>query len=125
MFPICYGLKQSPISRALKPRPMSIALNLDHSTAIRPAVASRPSLIGLSKGQLATSLVEAGVTTERESRMRANQLWNWLYVNGTTDFDRMTNVAKPVRQKLADTFILDRPEIVSEQVSSDGTRKWL
>jgi len=57
--------------------------------------------------------------------MRSSQLWNWLYVNGVTDFDRMTNVAKPVRQKLADTFILDRPEIVTEQVSVDGTRKWL
>ena len=104
---------------------MSIALNLDHSTAVRPAASSRPSLIGLSKPQLAEALVGAGVTTDRESRMRANQLWNWLYVNGTTDFERMTNVAKPVRQKLSDTFILDRPEIVSEQVSSDGTRKWL
>ena len=72
---------------------MSIALNLDHSTALRPAVASRPSLIGLSKAQIATALVDAGITTDRESRMRANQLWNWLYVNGTTDFDRMTNVA--------------------------------
>ena len=106
-------------------RAMSIALNLDHATAVRPQAASRPSLIGLGKPQLAQALVEAGVTTDRESRMRASQLWNWLYVNGVTDFDRMTNVAKPVRQKLADTFILDRPEIVSEQVSSDGTRKWL
>ncbi|MDB5623296.1 MAG: rlmN, partial [Devosia sp.] len=103
---------------------MSIALNLDHSSAIRPAVASRPSLIGLGKADLAEALVGAGIA-ERESKMRASQLWNWLYVNGVTDFERMTNVAKPVRQLLADKFILDRPEIVSEQVSSDGTRKWL
>ncbi len=104
---------------------MSIALNLDHSTAIRPAAASRPSLIGLSKPQLAEALTMAGIATDKEARMRASQLWNWLYVNGTTDFDKMTNVAKPVRQKLADAFLLDRPEIVTEQVSSDGTRKWL
>jgi 23S rRNA (adenine2503-C2)-methyltransferase len=104
---------------------MSIALNLDHSTAIRPQSAARPSLIGLSKAQLAETLVANDVVGEKEGRMRSSQLWNWLYVNGVTDFDRMTNVAKPVRQKLADTFILDRPEIVTEQVSVDGTRKWL
>lgn len=104
---------------------MSIALNLDHSTAIRPQAAARPSLIGLSKAQLAEALVANDVVGEKEGRMRSSQLWNWLYVNGVTDFDRMTNVAKPVRQKLADTFILDRPEIVTEQVSVDGTRKWL
>ncbi|SMQ86032.1 23S rRNA m(2)A-2503 methyltransferase [Devosia lucknowensis] len=104
---------------------MSIALNLDHSTAIRPAPAARPSLIGLSKAGLAEALVGHEVVSEKEGRMRASQLWNWLYVNGVTDFDRMTNVAKPVRQKLADTFNLDRPEIVTEQVSVDGTRKWL
>jgi len=104
---------------------MSIALNLDHSTAIRPAAASRPSLIGLSKPALAEALTTAGIASDKEARMRASQLWNWLYVNGTTDFEKMTNVAKPVRQKLSDAFILDRPEIVSEQVSSDGTRKWL
>ncbi|MDB5536000.1 MAG: rlmN, partial [Devosia sp.] len=103
---------------------MSIALNLDHSSAIRPASLSRPSLIGLSKPMLAEALQGVGIA-EKESRMRASQLWNWLYVNGVTDFDKMTNVAKPVRQLLADSFILDRPEIVSEQVSSDGTRKWL
>ncbi|MEO5808092.1 23S rRNA (adenine(2503)-C(2))-methyltransferase RlmN [Devosia sp.] len=103
---------------------MSIALNLDHSSAVRPEVASRPSLIGLSKPLLAEALQGVGIA-EKESRMRASQLWNWLYVNGVTDFERMTNIAKPVRNLLADQFILDRPEIVSEQVSSDGTRKWL
>ncbi|MCW5722254.1 MAG: 23S rRNA (adenine(2503)-C(2))-methyltransferase RlmN, partial [Devosia sp.] len=104
---------------------MSIALNLDHSTALRPTATGRPSLIGLSKTQLAEALIGHEVVGEKESRMRASQLWNWLYVNGVTDFDSMTNMAKPVRQKLSDTFNLDRPEIVSEQVSSDGTRKWL
>src|SRR5690606_29034151 len=104
---------------------MSIALNLDHSTAPRPVASARPSLIGLSKAGLAEALVSHDVVSEKEGRMRASQLWNWLYVNGVTDFDRMTNVAKPVRQKLSETFNLDRPEIVSEQVSMDGTRKWL
>jgi len=104
---------------------MSIALNLDHSSAIRPAASSRPSLIGLNKPQLAEALTTAGIASDKEARMRASQLWNWLYVNGTTDFERMTNITKPVRQKLADVFNLDRPEIVSEQISTDGTRKWL
>ncbi|GGF43588.1 dual-specificity RNA methyltransferase RlmN [Youhaiella tibetensis] len=103
---------------------MSIALNLDHATAPRPARQSRKPLIGLGRAALAQTLVEGGIS-ERESRMRASQLWNWMYVNGVTDFERMTNIGKGVRQQLADSFMLDRPEIVTEQVSSDGTRKWL
>ena len=103
---------------------MSIALNLDHATAPRPARQNRKPLIGLGRSALAQTLVEGGMD-ERESRMRASQLWNWMYVNGVTDFERMTNIGKGVRQHLADNFLLDRPEIVTEQVSSDGTRKWL
>jgi len=103
---------------------MSIALNLDHATAPRPARQSRKPLIGLGRAALAQTLIEGGIS-ERESRMRASQLWNWMYVNGVTDFERMTNIGKGVRQQLADSFMLDRPEIVTEQVSTDGTRKWL
>ena len=103
---------------------MSIALNLDHATAPRPARQSLKPLVGLDRAALARTLTEAGIA-ERESRMRASQLWNWIYVNGITEFDRMTNIGKGVRQQLADNFMLDRPEIVTEQVSSDGTRKWL
>ena len=63
---------------------------------------------------------------EREAKMRASQLWNWLYVNGVTDFERDDQYRQGrCAQKLADTFMLDRPEIVTEQVSIDGTRKWL
>ncbi|RUT29377.1 23S rRNA (adenine(2503)-C(2))-methyltransferase RlmN [Arsenicitalea aurantiaca] len=103
---------------------MSIALNLDHTTAPRPLLQGRTSLVGLGKAELADALGSVGVV-DREARMRASQLWNWIYVNGVTDFERMTNIQKGFRQKLADSFLLDRPEIVSEQVSSDGTRKWL
>jgi 23S rRNA (adenine2503-C2)-methyltransferase len=101
---------------------MSIALDL--SPANRPAASKKTPLIGLDRPALAAALTEAGVA-ERESRMRANQLWNWLYVNGTTDFAAMTNIGKTARAVLADRFVVDRPEIVTEQVSSDGTRKWL
>ena len=57
--------------------------------------------------------------------MRTRQFWNWIYVHGARDFDAMTNLAKPFRRLMADHFSLTRPEIVSEQISSDGTRKWL
>jgi len=103
---------------------MSIALNLDHAVAVRPSVKAKSPLIGLSKPDLAQALVGTGIG-EKEARMRSSQLWNWLYVNGVTDFEQMSNIGKGVRQTLADNFVLDRPEIVSEQVSSDGTRKWL
>jgi 23S rRNA (adenine2503-C2)-methyltransferase len=78
----------------------------------------------LTRTALAERLGEAGVP-ERERRMRASQLWHWLYVRGSTTFDDMTNVSKVLRGALAERFSLDRPEIVTEQISQDGTRKWL
>jgi 23S rRNA (adenine2503-C2)-methyltransferase len=102
---------------------MTIALDL--STPPNPrAAAGKPTLVGLSRPEIAAALTEAGIA-ERDARMRASQLWNWIYHHGLTDFDRMSNVQKGVRQQLADRFQLDRPEIVSEQISADGTRKWL
>jgi 23S rRNA (adenine2503-C2)-methyltransferase len=84
----------------------------------------REPLIGLDRLALAERLKQLGVP-ERQSRMRVGQLWNWLYVQGATDFARMTNIAKEFRAELAGAFTLDRPQIVTAQVSSDGTRKWL
>ena len=83
-----------------------------------------PSLAGLSRAALAERLAEAGVP-EKERRMRVTQLWHWLYVRGALSFDDMTNVSKDLRARLARGFTLARPEIVSEQISKDGTRKWL
>ncbi len=83
-----------------------------------------PSLAGLSRTALAERLAEAGVP-EKERRMRVSQLWHWLYVRGAESFDDMTNVSKDLRARLAQGFTLARPEIVSEQISKDGTRKWL
>jgi len=103
---------------------MSIALDLDHHAHPARQSAGRKSLVGLMKPELRDTLMGIGLD-EREARMRATQLWNWIYHNGVTDFERMTNIQKGFRQKLADSFLLDRPEIVTEQVSSDGTRKWL
>ncbi len=82
------------------------------------------SLAGLNRTQLSEALGEVGVS-ERERKMRVQQLWHWIYHRGTRDFEAMTNVSKELRAKLAEQFTLERPEVVVEQVSSDGTRKWL
>jgi len=103
---------------------MSIALDLDYHAHVDRPKSGRTSLVGLMKPELRDTLMGIGLD-EREAKMRASQLWNWIYHNGVTDFDRMTNIQKGFRQKLADTFLLDRPEIVTEQISIDGTRKWL
>ncbi|MGC2409497.1 MAG: 23S rRNA (adenine(2503)-C(2))-methyltransferase RlmN [Methyloceanibacter sp.] len=84
----------------------------------------REQLIGLDRSGLALRLERLGVP-KRQSRMRMRQLWNWLYVQGATDFAPMTDIAKELRAELAQSFTLLRPEILMEQVSSDGTRKWL
>ncbi|GGA37080.1 23S rRNA (adenine(2503)-C(2))-methyltransferase RlmN [Pelagibacterium lentulum] len=103
---------------------MSVALNIDHANAPRPDTSGPVSLVGLSKSEIAARLGAMGLS-ERDSRMRASQLWNWIYVNGVTEFDAMNNIAKRLRADLAQAFVIDRPEIVSEQISIDGTRKWL
>ena len=82
------------------------------------------SLAGLTRDALKAGLAEVGVP-DRELKMRVAQLWHWIYVRGATDFDQMTNVGKGLRATLAGSFTLARPQVVSEQVSKDGTRKWL
>jgi 23S rRNA (adenine2503-C2)-methyltransferase len=93
-------------------------------TVVSDPIAAKPSLVGLTREKLAEAL-HALDLPEREIRMRVNQLWNWIYFHGVSDFDRMLNVSKAMRARLSDHFSLTRPEVVSEQVSSDGTRKWL
>ena len=82
------------------------------------------SLAGLDRSALEEALAEIGVP-ERERRMRVSQLWHWIYFRGVRDFEAMTNVSKDLRTRLAAQFTLERPEVVVEQISSDGTRKWL
>ncbi len=84
----------------------------------------KPSLIGLTQDELKTALVEAGVEP-KAAPMRVRQLWNWIYVHGARDFAAMTNLSKDFRALLTDRFTLSRPETVTEQISNDGTRKWL
>ncbi|WP_170117310.1 23S rRNA (adenine(2503)-C(2))-methyltransferase RlmN [Neorhizobium alkalisoli] len=91
----------------------------------RPDLMSgKPSLIGLTREMMADALKEKGVP-EKQVRMRVSQLWHWLYIRGVSEFDAMTNVAKDMREMLKTHFTISRPEIVEEQISSDGTRKWL
>jgi len=93
--------------------------------AVDPAEGASPQpLVGLSRTALAERLVALGVP-ERQARMRVSQLWGWLYVRGATDFAVMTDIAKELRGDLAASFSLGRPDIVTEQISVDGTRKWL
>src|SRR6476469_2190820 len=84
----------------------------------------KPSLVGLTRAQLSDALGTLGVP-EAQRKMRVQQLWHWLYFRGVTEFEAMTSVSKDLRALLAAHHTLDRPEVVAEQVSVDGTRKWL
>ena len=86
--------------------------------------AAQPSLIGLTREQLSAALVAAGVP-ERQAKMRERQVWAWLYERGVQDFDAMSNLSKDLRAALAEKYTIGRPEIVTRQVSKDGTRKYL
>ena len=101
---------------------MTLALANAEPLAAQPPAPR--SLVGLTRAGLSDALAETGVPV-RELRMRTAQLWHWIYHRGARDFDAMLNIAKPLRAKLAERFTLARPEIVTEQVSNDGTRKWL
>lgn len=107
---------------------MSVTLDL---TSTAPDDRPQPAfseeklpVIGLSREELWEAFATIGVP-EKQRKMRANQLWYWLYVRGASDFSQMTNISKDLRAKMDAHFTTDRPEIVSEQISTDGTRKWL
>ena len=106
---------------------MGVSLDLSRAPAPRVGGAvSRPlNLSGLTRPQLQAALVEGGICAPDKARMRSGQLWRWMHHNGVTDIDAMTNVDKATRARLAETFTLARPEVVTRQVSGDGTRKWL
>jgi 23S rRNA (adenine2503-C2)-methyltransferase len=90
-------------------------------TYVPPA---KPSLIGLSRAEIADRLGEIGVAPAQR-KMRTQQLWHWMYVRGAQNFDEMTSISKDMRGELVQHFTVDRPEVVAEQISNDGTRKWL
>jgi 23S rRNA (adenine2503-C2)-methyltransferase len=90
-------------------------------TYVPPA---KPSLVGLSRAEISDQLGAIGVQPSQR-KMRTQQLWHWIYVRGAQNFDEMTSISKSMRDDLAANFTVARPEVVAEQVSNDGTRKWL
>jgi len=105
-----------PIAGAIEPVPVP-----------RPAAArsdGRVDLLGLTRDQLRSLLEEQGLDP-KQAKLRAKQLWHWIYNRGVTDFSQMTDIAKGQRPWLKQRFAISRPDVVSAQVSADGTRKWL
>jgi 23S rRNA (adenine2503-C2)-methyltransferase len=90
----------------------------------RAPTGGRRNLVGLTRDQLRTALIEVG-TPERQARMRVGQIWQWVYHRGVRDFGAMTNLSKAFRAALAEHFEIALPEVVTRQVSTDGTRKYL
>lgn len=82
------------------------------------------NILGLDRDELKAAIATIGVP-EKQVRMRTSQVWHWLYHRGISDFNDMLNVSKDVRAKLAEHFIIKRPEVVEAQYSEDGTRKYL
>ena len=82
------------------------------------------NLVGLTRAQMRNVLIEHG-TNEKQAKMRVGQIWQWIYEKGVRDFAVMSNLAKTFRAELAEHFVIEVPEVVSKQVSLDGTRKYL
>jgi 23S rRNA (adenine2503-C2)-methyltransferase len=108
-------------------------MTLVPDVAVRPAAMpvaapaatdARVELVGLTREEIAEALAASGEKRET-TKMRARQLWHWIYHQGVTDFDRMTNIAKDMRGRLAQNFVIGRATESSCQKSVDGTRKWL
>ncbi|MBX9663473.1 23S rRNA (adenine(2503)-C(2))-methyltransferase RlmN [Novosphingobium sp.] len=91
---------------------------------VTPRADGRVDLIGLSRKQIIAVFEQAGLDA-KAAKLRAKQVFHWLYHRGVTEFEAMTDIAKTMRPWLAERFVIGRPEVVEAQVSSDGTRKWL
>lgn len=91
---------------------------------ITPRADGRVDLIGLPKDRIRELFAEAGLDA-KQAKLRAKQVFHWLYHRGVTDFAAMTDIAKTMRPWLAERFYIGRPDVVEAQHSTDGTRKWL
>ncbi len=91
---------------------------------VAPRPDGRVDLIGLPKPEIRAALEAAGMEL-KQAKLRAKQLWHWMYNRGVTDFALMTDIAKTMHPWLSERFVISRPEVVEAQVSIDGTRKWL
>ena len=112
------------ITEEIAPAPRPIAGFVEKAPLECYVPPEKPSLVGMSRAALAGTLAGIGVPAAAR-KMRVQQLWHWLYVRGAQSFDEMTNVSKELRALLDANFTLARPQVVAEQTSVDGTRKWL
>lgn len=103
---------------------MTAPITQDVHTIPRKLPEGPQNLVGLTRTQLRDVLIENG-TPEKQAKMRVGQIWQWIYQWGVRDFASMTNLAKAYRADLAEKFVIEIPEVVSKQVSEDGTRKYL
>ena len=115
---------REPAPRWIMTAVLETDIALEKTPLERYVPPAKPSLVGLSRAALADALGAIGVAPAQR-KMRVQQLWHWLYVRGAQNFDQMTSVSKELRAVLDAHFTLARPEVVAEQVSVDGTRKWL
>ncbi|SDX32371.1 23S rRNA (adenine(2503)-C(2))-methyltransferase RlmN [Roseicitreum antarcticum] len=90
----------------------------------KTAPGSKINLVGMTRPQLTDALIAMG-TPERQAKMRVGQIWQWVYHWGIRDFEAMTNLGKAYRAQLAETFVVEIPQLVTRQISDDGTRKYL
>jgi 23S rRNA (adenine2503-C2)-methyltransferase len=103
---------------------VSAPITQDLITIPRKMLDGPTNLVGLTRDALRNALMSAG-TSEKQSKMRTGQLWQWIYQKGVREFDQMTNLSKEYRTRLTENFVVAIPEVVSKQVSIDGTRKYL
>lgn len=104
--------------------PVDAPITQDVHTIPRKLPEGPQNLVGLTRDAMRTALIEIG-TPEKQAKMRVGQIWQWIYQWGVRDFEAMTNLSKAYRTELAAHFVIEIPEVVSKQVSTDGTRKWL
>jgi 23S rRNA (adenine2503-C2)-methyltransferase len=113
--------------QTLSAAPMPIPGHIDPVPVPRALAAredGRTDLIGLSREGIRDALAAAGLEP-KQAKLRAKQLWHWIYNRGATEFSAMTDIAKAQHPWLTERFVIGRPEVVEAQVSNDGTRKWL
>ena len=103
---------------------MSAPITQDVHTMPRKLPEGPANLVGMTRAGMRDALIAIG-TPEKQAKMRVGQIWQWIYNWGVRDFDAMTNLSKSFRADLAAHFVVEVPEVVTKQVSEDGTRKYL